>query len=545
MRLKIPKIYRSSALFVVALVGVAVSAGLGALDWSAQYFTLYWGAMLEAISSLPTTFDVVSAENGDANGDTRLSLGALGSPDQLRQAALATAILMIALVGAVYATRFFKLRDLTRYREQHLQHREKIVLSLLDLVSEPMVLVDHQGRFLACNSATEDMFGYKDSELVGKDISILLSAGDLATKNLKLDAAVTAIGSAASTELDHLMVFRKDGLTFPISVSVGRAEIDGQVVYAGLVKDVTADSQIDAATSSALFDAKLAVWTKSDLVETLSTSISPSLSRIHDNSKNLLKGSDREEQAMLIATVEKEIETVKETLSNAISMVESGQRSNEEIEAEFSIKQLLRSVVEYQSSIAAGNGADIATYVAPEVPDRVTGDPEKIKQTFRLILAEATGEQLPDPINIEVNVVGQEGGKQEIQFQFFVGREFDFVTKSSSSQENQYVNCDSEYNATRAYLDLAEQVIETSDGEIQVFETSRGTCIALTLWLRSIERKSVRPELQLGAPTENVVSSSKQMATNIIRGNHQIEDENGTVSRGSNESLEKLEKIDS
>lgn len=105
--------------------------------------------------------------------------------------------------------------------------------------------VGEDGAILAFNTAAEAMFGYDESDIVGRDLSTLISAGP--------DRHPEGKSPEGSTlrDLERATVgLRRNGETFPLKLIVGQAVADGRPFSACVTRDIS--EQVALSESEAL-----------------------------------------------------------------------------------------------------------------------------------------------------------------------------------------------------------------------------------------------------------------------------------------------------
>jgi two-component system sensor kinase FixL len=110
---------------------------------------------------------------------------------------------------------------------------------VLDAMVESMIVISASGMIERVNKATEGMFGYKPEELVGQNISILMTGPDQLRHDNYLNryektrvARIIGIGR-------EVLAKRKDGSNFPASIAVGEVSSANETRYVGLLRDLT------------------------------------------------------------------------------------------------------------------------------------------------------------------------------------------------------------------------------------------------------------------------------------------------------------------
>ncbi|WP_049806600.1 MULTISPECIES: PAS domain S-box protein [Bradyrhizobium] len=102
--------------------------------------------------------------------------------------------------------------------------------AIVETAVDGVILLDAQDHILLFNPACERLFGYSADEVMGRNVRMLMpEAGTAPDSHARHFAtAGEAIG------------LRKDGSTFPMDVSVGRTRQDGELIFVGIVHDLTA-----------------------------------------------------------------------------------------------------------------------------------------------------------------------------------------------------------------------------------------------------------------------------------------------------------------
>lgn len=102
--------------------------------------------------------------------------------------------------------------------------------AVVETAVDGVILFDAQARILLFNPACERLFGYRAAEVMNLDIGMLMSKEE--RRPPTGHARRFATGEAAG--------LRKDGSSFPMDLSVGQAWQDGELIYVGIIHDLTA-----------------------------------------------------------------------------------------------------------------------------------------------------------------------------------------------------------------------------------------------------------------------------------------------------------------
>jgi PAS domain S-box-containing protein len=124
--------------------------------------------------------------------------------------------------------------------------------ALADLLVEHsvdgIIAVDTDGSIIAFNAAAEAMFGYDEAEVVGRDVSTLISVG--AERRLD-DVPDEPSRGLRVRDLDQGTIGRRrNGDEFPLELIVRQADVDGRSFSACVTRDIT--EQVAMAQSESL-----------------------------------------------------------------------------------------------------------------------------------------------------------------------------------------------------------------------------------------------------------------------------------------------------
>lgn len=158
------------------------------------------------------------------------------------------------------------LIDLTERKRLDIQiqeHHER-VQAYWEAASEGLLTVDAAGAIELVNKATERIFGYDRSELVGQPLELLIPEAQRHAHAEKreryfADPQLRSMGMGLT-----LSGRRKDGTLFPVEVGLNVARIGGRTVVIGFVTDITEKRRLEEQSA--------ALGTLVDLQQQLSTS---------------------------------------------------------------------------------------------------------------------------------------------------------------------------------------------------------------------------------------------------------------------------------
>ncbi|GHF93301.1 response regulator [Thalassotalea marina] len=132
--------------------------------------------------------------------------------------------------------------------------------SILDSIADAVITIDDNGVIQAFNKAAVDIFCYDETEIIGKDIQVLIPASHLnlsEVKNMKSSNRIVKELFGAPREL---YAVRKGGQSFPILINISQVDTEEGKLYTGLIRDITPLKAIEEEKKRVLQDAKTAAW---------------------------------------------------------------------------------------------------------------------------------------------------------------------------------------------------------------------------------------------------------------------------------------------
>lgn len=134
------------------------------------------------------------------------------------------------------------VRDITDQKaaEAAVTRREYHLRSILASVPDAMIVMNEQGIVSSFSAAAEKVFGYLQEDVVGRNVAMLMPHEDRGThdgylQTYRQTGVRHVIGSVRTAT-----ALRQNGEIFPIELAVGEAEVAGERIFTGFIRDMTA-----------------------------------------------------------------------------------------------------------------------------------------------------------------------------------------------------------------------------------------------------------------------------------------------------------------
>jgi PAS domain S-box-containing protein len=155
-----------------------------------------------------------------------------------------------------YILKPFEERDVTtqieialfkHQAERRLRESEERYRKLVETAMDSIITFDHAGLIVSCNPATEQMFGYRSDEMVGRNISMLLPAwfdegrdesecpADAAGRTMRLIGLWREVNGR-----------RRQGDAFSVEIAVSESFSNGEIRYTGILRDISDRKRTEA-----------------------------------------------------------------------------------------------------------------------------------------------------------------------------------------------------------------------------------------------------------------------------------------------------------
>ena len=120
-----------------------------------------------------------------------------------------------------------------------LKKKPNLLAAILETAVDAIVVIDRQGLITQVNPAVTSLFGYTIDELLGHNVKMLMPSpyrdehdGYLENYCRTGTRKIIGIGREVTGK-------RKDGSTFPIHLAVNEFELDGERLFAGIIRDIS------------------------------------------------------------------------------------------------------------------------------------------------------------------------------------------------------------------------------------------------------------------------------------------------------------------
>jgi len=132
--------------------------------------------------------------------------------------------------------------------------------AILNSIVDAVININEQGEIIAFNHAAEKIFGYQETEVLGKNVSLLMPRSYAANHDEYLQNYLRCGTSKVIGKSLELPALRKDGEKFSMYLSLSEVKTPEGVIFTGLIRDITVSKLLEAENRRGIQEAKEMAW---------------------------------------------------------------------------------------------------------------------------------------------------------------------------------------------------------------------------------------------------------------------------------------------
>ncbi len=123
--------------------------------------------------------------------------------------------------------------------KSNLQLSESLLNAIMDSAVDAIIVIDSHGTVQTVNPATQRLFGYAPEQVIGQNVKMLMPPPFREEHDSYIGNYLES-GTAKIIGIGREVVGRRqDGSVFPIHLAVSQISIDDQILFAGIIRDIS------------------------------------------------------------------------------------------------------------------------------------------------------------------------------------------------------------------------------------------------------------------------------------------------------------------
>ncbi|MBF0343425.1 MAG: PAS domain S-box protein [Nitrospirae bacterium] len=123
--------------------------------------------------------------------------------------------------------------------EESLVDKEELLRSVVQSTKDAIVTIEGDGNILFWNRGAEDIFGYKEKDVKGQPLTIVIPERFREAHQQGINNVLTSGNSTLVGQTFEVVGLRRDGSEFPIELSLTRGKAHFKDFFTGTMRDIT------------------------------------------------------------------------------------------------------------------------------------------------------------------------------------------------------------------------------------------------------------------------------------------------------------------
>lgn len=378
---------------------------------------------------------------------------------------------------------------------------QALTRAIQETSTDTMMTFDEEGVILTVNPALSEMFGYREDEVLGRPITMLIPCfADGAYRNGTGTAGACGTGphtgirklgddGFSSGERVELSPLRKDGSQFQAEIQIGVATIDAERIYACTVVDMTERKRFETELMAAKESAEVAAKAKSNFLTMVSHEIRTPMNGVLGMTGLLLDTELDEGQREYADIIRKSGEALLSVINDILdyAKIESGKLEVEHLP--FNLPLLIDETFGLFTANSRQSRLSLTFEPDPALPELLVGDEVKLRQVLVNLIGNAFKFTPQGSINVSSRLIAE--FRNEVMIEFIVadtgvGIPEDKLPLLFQPFSQVDTSLTRQYEGTGLGLAICKNLVEMMGGAIGVQSAAgKGTTFRFTVKLGS------------------------------------------------------------
>ena len=238
------------------------------------------------------------------------------------------------------------------------------------------------GTIRSANPAVSRMLGYRIDEVVGRNVSMLMTAEDRMRYRGFLRLQASRAGTAPAFDAHSVRAIHRSGKTVPLELSISQYSAHGERFFIGTLRDLSERERLIQDLTRARVEAEQANHAKSAFLAAMSHEIRTPMNGVIGMIEVLAHSALNDTQTDAVQTIRESAFSLLGLIDEILdfSKIEAGHM---QLECEpVNLRDLAEQVCDNLLPVARHRGTQLSLYVDPSLPAWIYTDPVRLRQVL-------------------------------------------------------------------------------------------------------------------------------------------------------------------
>jgi len=392
--------------------------------------------------------------------------------------------------------------DITKEKELQLRYSQQA--QTMEQIHDGIIISDLEGNIISWNGGAEELFGYSQSEVIGKHISLIYRKNDIPgiKERIQLSLKETGLYKGDLT----FVTKSKEVIPVSLSLSLLRDEHGKVIGRIGINQDITQRKKAEEALLEAKHSAEASARSKSEFLANMSHEIRTPLSAILGFVDLLKKENIGEKADKYVEIIDSSSKGLLKIIEDILdfSKIESGKLEIDKID--FDPKTEFETITHLFLAKCEEKNITLSLILDKSLPKSIHTDPLRIKQVISNLLSNAIkftdkGKKITVSIDYKdglLNVSVKDEGKG------IAKEKLSHIFESFSQEDSSTTR---KYGGTGLGLTISYELVRILGGELKV-KSEIGVGSEFYFSIKVSEGKKVQENNET---TENITFENKKV----------------------------------
>lgn len=399
--------------------------------------------------------------------------------------------------------------------QDDLAFSEQRISKIIEASPIGILSIDRKGTIETFSSAAEQIFGYYASDVIGKNLKILMETHVAVEHDLYLERRIHGASSTVVGQSRVVNAVRKDGSVFKLEARVEEVQVGDETFYIGLVEDITERLELERQAEHAREEAERANEAKSAFLANMSHELRTPMNAIIGYSEMLAEDAEDDGLEEMLGDLNKITNAGKHLLSLIndvldLSKIEAGKMDM--FLEDFAVKDITEDVASTALSLIEKNANELVLNVDQDL-ETMHGDVTKVRQILFNLISNAAKFTKEGKITLSANTASI-SNEPAIRFAVTdtgIGIPEDKIEHIFAEFSQADESTTRDYGGTGLGLALVKRFCEMMGGSIRVESTiGQGSSFIVTLPKKAQKKHAgLEEEARISGATSEPSSSDE------------------------------------